>query len=227
MRLPFTIDQFLDVFRRYNGAVWPAQWVLVALAIVAVVLAVRNRAGGDRWVSGILALLWFWMAAAYHLAFFAEVTRAAVVFAAAFAVQGIMFVWLAFRPRPPSYRPRSLGTAVVGALLITYALVLYPVLGYLLGHQYPAAPTFGVPCPTTIFTLGMIVWSSGSMPWRLLVVPLAWCVVGVSAAINLGMTEDLGLPVAGVVSVAWILLARRGAALLDGPRPPNAAKQSV
>ena len=29
MRLPFTIDQFLDVFRRYNLAVWQAQWVLV------------------------------------------------------------------------------------------------------------------------------------------------------------------------------------------------------
>ena len=29
MRLPFTIDQFLDVFRRYNLAVWPAQWVVV------------------------------------------------------------------------------------------------------------------------------------------------------------------------------------------------------
>jgi hypothetical protein len=209
MRLPFTIDQFLDTFRRYNDAVWPAQWILVALALAAVVLALRNRPGGDRWVSGILALMWFWMAAAYHLAFFADVTRGAVTFAAAFAMQGVLFVWITYRPRPPSYRPRSPATAIVGTALIVYALIVYPALGYLLGHRYPAAPTFGVPCPTTIFTLGMIVWSSGSIPWRLLVVPLAWCVVGVSAAVNLGMTEDLGLPVAGVVSVAWMLLARR------------------
>jgi Family of unknown function (DUF6064) len=210
MRLPLTIDQFLDVFRQYNDAVWPAQWILVTLALVAVVLAMRNRPGGDRWVSGILALLWFWMAAVYHLAFFAKVNRVAVTFAAAFAIQGIMFVWVAFRARPPSYRPRSTGATVIGALLIAYALLLYPALGYLLGHRYPSAPTFGVPCPTTIFTLGMIVWSSGSIPGRLLVVPLAWAIVGVSAAVNLGMTEDFGLLAAGMVSVAWILLARRG-----------------
>ena len=65
MRLPFTIDQFLDVFRRYNLAVWPAQWVLVVAGLTAVVLALRERGSASRWVSVILAVMWFWMAAAY------------------------------------------------------------------------------------------------------------------------------------------------------------------
>ena len=177
MRLPFTIDQFLDVFRRYNLAVSPAQWVLVTLAVVAVVLAARDRLTTKRWVSAILALLWFWMAAAYHVAFFASVNRAAVAFAGAFAIQGGLFTWLAFRATPPSYRSRSSGATAIGALFIVYALLVYPALGYLLGHRYPAAPTFGVPCPTTIFTLGLLVWSGTSMPRRLLVIPLAWWVL--------------------------------------------------
>lgn len=32
MQLPFTTEQFFDVFRAYNTAVWPAQLVLVVLA---------------------------------------------------------------------------------------------------------------------------------------------------------------------------------------------------
>ena len=65
MQLPFTVDQFLEVFRRYNLAVWPVQWILGMLGLVAVSLALSQRRNASRWVSGILALMWFWMAAAY------------------------------------------------------------------------------------------------------------------------------------------------------------------
>jgi hypothetical protein len=208
MRLPFTVDQFLDVFRHYNLAVWPAQWVLAALAAAATVLALRDRPRDARWVSGILALLWLWVAFAYHVAFFAGVNRAALAFAVAFAVEGFMFAWLARRDASPSYRPRSSVAKLTGAIVIACALVGYPALGYVLGHRYPAAPTFGVPCPTTIFTLGVLVWASGSVPRRLLVVPLAWAVVATSAAVQLGMTEDFGLPIAAVVALVAALLTR-------------------
>lgn len=206
MRVPFTIDEFLDVFRRYNVSVWPAQWVLVMLAGVAIVLAVRDRPTGKRWVIAILAVLWFWMAAAYQLAIFASVNRVAVPFAGAFAIQGGVFTWLAFRATPPSDKPRSSAATVIGTLFTVYALLVYPALGYLFGHRYPAAPTFGVPCPTTIFTLGVLVWLGESIPRRLFVVPIAWAVVATSAAMTLGMTEDFGLLAAALVSVAWLIM---------------------
>jgi hypothetical protein len=204
MQLPFTLDQFLDAFRLYNLAVWPAQWVLIAAGLGAIVLALTGRRTG-RWVSVILAVLWFWMAAVYHLAVFTSINPAALAFAAAFAVQGALFAWVAFRAPAVTYRPRSSVAAVIGAVLIVYAIIAYPVLGYALGHRYPEAPTFGVPCPTTIFTLGLVVWAGRSLPGRLLIVPLAWSVVGTSAAITLGMTEDFGLLAAAVA----VLVARR------------------
>ena len=46
MRLPFTTDQFLDVLRRYNEAVWPAQWALLLLEVGAV--PGRPRPAGRR-----------------------------------------------------------------------------------------------------------------------------------------------------------------------------------
>ena len=48
MRLPFTTDQFLDVFRAYNDAVWPAQWLLYALGVIAAVSSARRARWGGR-----------------------------------------------------------------------------------------------------------------------------------------------------------------------------------
>jgi hypothetical protein len=45
MTLPFTGEQFYGVFRDYNTAVWPTQWFLVALAVVALTAVPRPRRG--------------------------------------------------------------------------------------------------------------------------------------------------------------------------------------
>jgi len=34
--IPFTVDQFLNVFERYNIAVWPAQLILYLLGLCAI-----------------------------------------------------------------------------------------------------------------------------------------------------------------------------------------------
>jgi hypothetical protein len=47
VRLPFTIDQFLDVFRRYNSAVWPSQLVLLGLAVAALAFGVLGGRATD------------------------------------------------------------------------------------------------------------------------------------------------------------------------------------
>ena len=210
MRLPFTPDQFLDVFRRYNEAVWPTQWLLIVLAVVGVALALRDEPRANRWVSVLLSALWFWMAVAYHLAFFADLSRIGIAFGVAFALQGALFSSLAVRHRRTLYRPHSGAAMTVGALLILYALVVYPAIGYLGGHRYPSNPTFGVPCPTTIFTLGLIAWASESFPWRLAIIPIAWALVGTGAATNLGVTEDYGLIVAALLAAGTLVAARRG-----------------
>ncbi|MGZ8491070.1 MAG: DUF6064 family protein [Gemmatirosa sp.] len=214
MRLPFTLVQFLDVMRRYNEAVWPMQLPLLLLGIGAVVLSVRGAPRAGRAVSAILGALWLWMGLAYHLAFFRAINPAALLFAAAFVAQGMLFLWLgAWRDRI-TFAVRADRAGVAGAALVLYALVAYPLIGHVLGHRWPAAPTFGLPCPTTILTLGLLTWAAPRSPRvlaALLVIPIGWAVVGTSAALQLGMREDFGLTVAAVVAVlhAW----RRGAVM--------------
>lgn len=208
MSLPFSAEQFLGVFARYNQAVWPAQVVIVALAVLVVFLAAKPVRGSDRIVAGVLALFWAWMGVAYHWLFFAAINPAAWLFGALCVAQaallldaGVLWPRLAFRPRADA-------AGIAGGVLLAYALAGYPLLGYLFGQRYPAAPTFGLPCPTTIFTFGLLLWADRKMPSWLLAIPVAWSVLGASAALSLGIAEDWGLPAAAVVTVAARLLRR-------------------
>jgi hypothetical protein len=87
-----------------------------------------------------------------------------------------------------------------------FALVAYPAWNSFSGHRYPAFPTFGLPCPTTLFTLGLLAFLTAPYPRSPLLVPLLWCFVGAQAAFLLGVRADLALLVAGVFGI--VLLAR-------------------
>ncbi len=200
MKLPFSTEQFLEVFRNYNLAVWPAQIVLWLLAVMVIILAVKPQAFSGKYISGLLAFFWLWMGIVYHLMHFTEINKGAYLFGGLFIVQGILFwmvgVWqnkLAFRFQPNVY-------GLTGAVLLLYALLIYPVLGYALGHIYPASPTFGLPCPTTIFTFGILLWADKKLPFFLLIIPLLWSVIGFMAAVSLGIKEDIGLLIAGLLA---------------------------
>ena len=97
---------------------------------------------------------------------------------------------------------------LVGATLVLFALVVYPAFSVYVGHSYPAMPTFGLPCPTTIFTIGVLAFLVRPYPRSPLVVPVLWCLVGVQAAFLLGVPQDLGLGVAAVLGA--LLLFRPG-----------------
>jgi hypothetical protein len=201
MDIPFTTEQFLEVFARYNGAVWPAQVVLYALALGGIVLA---RLGAGRWVLVILAGLWAWMGLVYHWGFFAAVNPLAWVFGAFFLIQAALLLTAGVRRTPPAFSVRPDRFGVVGAAFVVYALLIYPLIGRAAGHAYPAAPTFGLPCPTTIFTLGLFLWADARLPLGLLVIPALWSMVGFSAAVSLSVTEDYGLLVAGLVGTLMV-----------------------
>ena len=76
--------------------------------------------------------------------------------------------------RAPQSRILTLpaGQEVVGGLFLLYALAIYPLLGWLSGHTYPRSPSFGLtPCPVTIFSVGLLLWTTGRVPKYLLVIP--------------------------------------------------------
>ena len=145
------------------------------------------------------------MGIVYHLWFFSAINKAAIVFAAFFVLQGILFFIAGVLKQQLTFRFSSNLYGIVGSVFLVYALIVYPIFGWL-GHRYPATPTFGLPCPTTIFTFGLLLWTNRRVPLYVLVIPLIWTFRGFWAAISLGMIEDLGLLVAGLIGSLLIVL---------------------
>jgi hypothetical protein len=206
--VPFTVDQFFGVFAAYNGAVWPAQLVLIAAAVAALALALTRAPGRDRWVSGVLALLWAWTGIAYHLVHFTEINPAARVFGALFVLQSALFLWWGVVRGRLEYGRRGGARAAAAGVILLYALVVYPLLGALAGHAYMASPTFGAPCPAVIYTFGILLLAE-VVPLWLLVVPVLWALLGSTAVLAFGVYQDLGLILSAVLAVALVVHDRR------------------
>lgn len=222
MNLPFTLDQFILVFENYNQSVWPFQIILNLLAIGVLVLVLKPLPSSNKMIAAILAFFWLWIGIAYHLAFFSAINPAAYFFALANVLQGVAFLFFGVFKSRLAFRYQTNIFGIIGALFVLYALIVYPVLGYSLGHVYPKSPTFGLPCPTTIFTFGILLWTDAKIPRVVLIIPLFWSLIGFSAALTLGIREDIGLLVAGVVGLALILIRDKHAVELV-PEPGAAA----
>lgn len=200
MQLPFTIEQFFGVFRAYNSTVWPAQVLLLVLAVLALVFIAIRRPWSGIAVSAILASLWFWLAMVYHVAFFARINPLAYGFAALSLVGALLFAWHGVVRRNLQYAFAMNLRAFTGVALVAFSLIVYPVWATLAGHPYPELPTFGLPCPTTIFTIGVLSLASGTSPRAVLVVPIIWSLIGSQAAFLLDVKPDFGLLVAGIAA---------------------------
>jgi hypothetical protein len=88
-----------------------------------------------------------------------------------------------------------------------YALLVYPALSMVTGHHYPEMPTFGLPCPTTIFTVGVLALAKPPVPRVVLIVPILWSLIGVQAAFLLGVPQDLALGVVAIVG-SWLMVGQ-------------------
>ncbi len=205
MSAPFTVDQFLGVFVAYNAAIWPLQIVGNGLGLVAVVALSLQRPISTQLTLTILALMWAVNGVAYHFIFFSTINPAAKLFAVFFVLQAILFAAAGVAAADFSFRFGPDWRSVAAVSTMVYAMLIYPVLGIIAGHGLMAGPMFGVaPCPTTIFTIGMLMLARGRWVKWLSIIPLLWSLVGLAAALQLGIPEDFGLPVAGLLLLILI-----------------------
>lgn len=216
--LPFSADQFFEVFRVYNDAVWPAQVFLVGLALVALWFVARPSRCSDPCIAAILGVFWLWQGLVYHLIFFTTINPMAHAFAALSSFGGLTFFWFGVFKRKLRFEVSRDAWGLSGLALVVFGLLVYPAWSVLAGHRYPAFPTFGLPCPTTIFTLGMLAFLAPPYPRLPLVAPVVWCLVGAFAAFLLGVPQDVALLLAAGLGLA--LIRRSGAAGIpaSGPR---------
>ncbi len=213
--LPFTSEQFFDVFARYNTAIWPAQLVAYLLGTAATFLVFARGVWSDRFIASILAIMWAWTGVGYHLAFFAMINQAAYLFGALFVIQAGALAYIGIVHRRIMFGFRSDTAGWIGSFFVFYAAILYPLFGLMSGHPYPGLPTFGVtPCPVTIFTFGLLLLTRETFPVSLLAIPALWSLIGGSAAILLNVPQDWMLLASGIIATPLILVNHRRRAMV-------------
>ena len=208
MNPPFSVQDFFSVLTAYNHGIWPMQIVLNALAVGVLVLIYSKIKNSSRLITWVLAFFWAWMGIMYHFLYFTAINKAAWIFGGLFVLQAVIFIWQGVAKSNLSFSPLSGWRAIIGWILVSYGLVIYPIIGFLTGHSYMDSPTFGLPCPTTIFTFGVFYLALLWFPKHTLIIPVIWSVIGGSAAIFLGVPQDYGLIAAGILGVVLMITSK-------------------
>jgi len=204
MHVPFTLDEFLDMLTGYNTAFWPLQIVVYSIAVIALIFIFIKSSYSGKFVSGVLAFFWLWIGIIFNFIYFSRLYPLANVFAILFVIEGIILAVAGVFKKDLSFTFKVDIYGVTGGLIIFYSLIGYPAIEYLQGRGYPQLLSFGlVPCPTAIFTLGLLLWSERKLPKYILIIPFLYSLSGI-IPILLGIVEDIGLVIAGLSAAILI-----------------------
>ncbi|HSJ80443.1 MAG TPA: DUF6064 family protein [Thiobacillus sp.] len=212
--LMFSAQTYYRLFELYNRDLWPLQ--MLALVLGVAVLALWRR-GGDRAgraIAVILAVCWLWVAWGFHWQRYASINLAAGYFALAFVVQALLLLWLGgLRGRlTPAPATRLQQRAGLGLLL--FALLLFPLIGPLLGRSWTQAELFGIaPDPTALATLGVLLFAGVRPVWGLFPIPVVWCLLSGATLWAMASPDFAVVPLAALLA---LILAVGGAMVKTG-----------
>lgn len=201
-----------ELFARYNPDVWPGHVIAYVLIVAAIGLLVwRPGTSSSRAVTALIAGLWVWLGIVFHGMYATDLDwTLGSIYAVLFVLQGGLMVRAGILRRGLEFTAGHGAAGKTGWVLLAFALLIYPVIGIASGHGYPQAPLFGMaPCPTTIATFGLLLLARAPLPRHVLVIPIVWAVLGPLGAVPQGMTEDLGLFAAGVLTTAIVFVRDR------------------
>ena len=209
MKLPFTPEQFFNLIEKYNLTIAPFQIIILLLGIICLILLHTKSSAKDKLIGTYLGLLWIWIGIAYHLIFFTIINKAAYIFGGLFILQGLLILFTSLFKNRLIFTFTFKTKDYFGYFFILYGLIIYPIISYLVEGSCERTIVMGLPCPSTIFTFGFFLLTSNKFPKYLLIIPTLWAIVGLSAAINIGVTQDLMIIIAAIT--ADIILLRRTA----------------
>jgi hypothetical protein len=200
---PMTAANYLGILGQLNQGWWPMQVGAYAVALATVGLALAGRVGAGRLVAALAAVLWLSSAGVFHLAGFTRLSPAGYAFAGLFVWQAMALLVAGLRGPGLSFGWRADGYGVMGALLVVHALVGHPLLSIYLDQPWPRLGLVGLdPNPTVLFTLGLLLLSTGRLPKYLLAAPVLWSFLGFLLAVDLGLRQDVVILPAGLAAAS-------------------------
>jgi hypothetical protein len=206
--LLFSPRVYSRMFEAYNAALWPLQWLMLAVGFFALILALRHPRLHVLPVNLILAVSWMWVGWSFLWERYASINWAVNYVAPAFALQAVALAVSGLNDGA-TVRGRG-GRYYISLALGIAGLLAYPLASMLLGRSWTGAEFFGIaPDPTAIVTLAILAMRGGVPAALLSIIPLLW--LGLSGLTLHTMGEvQAWLPVsAAAISIA-LLAAGQG-----------------
>jgi multidrug transporter EmrE-like cation transporter len=198
--LLFTPRTYYRLFELSNAAIWPGQFVAVALGVLLALTCLRRD---GRAATSLLAAVWIWVAIAFLALRYATINWAATYAAWAFGVEAALLLWTALRGRfEPSGR--------IGTGLVLFAVLLEPLSGLILGRPLRQIELFGLaPDPTVVATLGSLLVLRPRRRWLLMIIPVLWCLLTGLTLLAMSARDWWIAPVVAVLTAALSVRQRR------------------
>jgi hypothetical protein len=198
--LMFAPRTYYRLFELYNAGIWPLHIAAFAVGLAVLRLVWRGGAASGRIACAQLAIVWLFIAWAYHWERYATINWASAYYAAGFAIEALLLSVAAVRGAPIARPAGARGFAALPLLLV--GIVLYPLIAPFSGRPWVQAETFGIaPDPTAIATLGVALLVTGRYGALLGVLPLLWCVVSALTLWTMDSPEAAVPAVAAVVAL--------------------------
>jgi len=183
------------------------------LAIIALVMVFRKSEYSNRVISFTLAFLWLWIGIVFGILVFGpfptvlagiEMSGSWYLFGSIFAIHGIILLYFGVIKDTASYSWKPGSRHFFGLLFIVFGLVIYPFVGVLTGRVFPEYPVFGIaPCPVTLFTIGLLLWSDKKPSLPLVVIPIFWALMGVVPVLFYGIYADIVTILSGIIALHY------------------------
>jgi uncharacterized membrane protein HdeD (DUF308 family) len=205
MKMPFTVEQFLQVFENYNHSLFPVQLIILLFAVLCLFFVHAQKKNTAKFVGAFLGLLWIWAGLVYHILFFSSINPAAYIFGGLFILEGILILMQAFRHETFNFQLSQNWRSYIGYFFILFGIIIYPLIGYFIQGLPDRIISLGLPCPSTILTFGFFMLASERLPKYLLIIPTIWALIGLSTAMNFGIYQDLMLLISALTANIFLL----------------------
>ena len=207
MKIPFTEEQFFELFAQYNQAVFPMQILLILIGITCAVAIRKKKTFQSKLTGYFLAATWIWIGVVYHLLFFTSINIAAYGFGLIFILQGLFFIREMVAERLKFSETRPMQNWIAYSFIL-FALFIYPLISFALIGEVENIISLGLPCPTTILTFGFLLLTI-KLPKYLLILPTLWAMIGTWAAIDFGVYQDYVMTLSALVAL-YLLVVKKG-----------------
>jgi hypothetical protein len=218
-------ELFYQRMYEYNTAMFPVMILTNILGILLIIMYARHWKYSDKITAATLSFLWLWNGFIELILFFGTVSTQYYVWGLFWIFQSFLFFRQGVYRSNFHFAIMKDVYSVIGLLTITYALLIYPVLGVLSSHGYPHGPIFGIaPCPVCTFTFGILMLNRKKLPVYIIIFPLLWSLTGIYAVVKLNVYQDLGLVFAGMIGTVLLIAGKKVANDKEGDKHGNATK---